>query len=142
MYPETDVQPILLAKELITQIKIPELITEKAIKLEKKYKISSSLAQELVGNELFTTLTKQFKKLQPTFIAKTILEMPKEIQKRFNLPKENLKPYHFESVLEALNENKIEESAVLEILADAANNKKIDFKKYKKIDSSNLDLEI
>ncbi len=142
MYPETDVQPILLTKQFIKQIKIPELITEKAIKLEKKYKLSPTLAQELVNNELFIILTKQFKKLQPTFIAKTILEMPKEISKRFNLPKENLKPYHFESVLEALNENKINESAVLQILADAANNKKIDFKKYKKVDSSQIELEI
>jgi Glu-tRNA(Gln) amidotransferase subunit E-like FAD-binding protein len=142
MYPETDVPPITITKQMLKQIKIPELITEKAIKLEKKYNLSPNLAQELVGNELFIQLTKQFEKLQPTFIAKTILEMPKEINKRFNLPKENLKPYHFESVLEALNENKIEESAVLQILADAANNKKIDFKKYKKVDSSKIESEI
>ena len=142
MYPETDVPPIELTKEFIKKVKIPEIITEKAMKLEKKYKISSSLSHELVGNELFLSFTKQFKNLRPIFIAKTILEMPKEITKRFSLSKENIKPYHFESVLEALNENKIDESAVLQILADAANNKKIDFKKYKKVSSKDLDKEI
>tara|TARA_Y100000310_G_C20649324_1_gene798489 strand:- start:648 stop:2087 length:1440 start_codon:yes stop_codon:yes gene_type:complete len=145
MYPETDVPPILLTKKFLKKIKIPELITEKVIKLQKKYSLPSQLAHELTGNELnelFKSLTKQFKKLQPAFIAKTIIETPKEISKRFNIPKENIKPYHFESVFEALTENKINESAVFEILVDAANNKKIDFKKYRKIDSSEIESEI
>tara|TARA_Y100000034_G_C6807697_1_gene362798 strand:- start:18 stop:1040 length:1023 start_codon:yes stop_codon:yes gene_type:complete len=141
MYPETDVPPIELTKESLKKVKIPELITEKAMKLEKKYKLPSSLAHELVGNELFTTLTKRLK-LPPLTIAKTIIEIPKEISTRFNLPSENLKPYHFESALEALSEKKIDESAIIEILSDAAKGKKIDFSKYKKVSSKDLDSEI
>tara|TARA_Y100000310_G_scaffold342637_1_gene446701 strand:+ start:2469 stop:3890 length:1422 start_codon:yes stop_codon:yes gene_type:complete len=141
MYPETDVPPIKITSELIKKIKIPELITEKAMKLEKKYNISSQLAHELVGNKNFEDYTKRFK-ISPALIAKALVEMPKEISKRHGLPTEGIKSHNYESIFKALQEKKINESAVMEILVDVAKGNTIDFSKYKKISSKHVEKEI
>ncbi len=141
MYPETDVPPIELTKKFLSSVKVPELITEKSIKLEKKYKLSPQLAQELVGSEIFETYVKQFK-ISPELIAKTLIETPKEISKRFNLPKEKICNSDFEMVFVALEKKAINESAILEILTDVAKGNKIDLKKYKTVSASDIESEI
>lgn len=141
LYPETDVPPIALTSELIKKIKIPELLTEKAIKLEKKYNISSSLAQELIGNIEFEMFVQNYK-LSPQLIARTLIEIPKEITSRFNLPAEKIKTKHFDAVFSAIGNGNIDESAILDILTEVAKGNEIDFSKYKKIDISAIESEI
>ena len=141
MYPETDVPPITITKEFLKKIKLPELITEKAIKLEKRYKLSSQLAQELVNNNDFEKYIKKFK-ISPEVIAKTLIEIPKEIAKRFNLTTDKITHSDYEEIFRALENKLINESAILEILTGAAKGKKVDFKKYKPVSSLSLESEI
>ena len=141
MYPETDIEPIPLTSHLIKKIKIPELITEKAIKLEKKYNLSAALAQELVGNEQFEMFVQNYK-ISPQLIARTLVEIPKEIASRFNLSSDKIKTKHFDVIFSAVGEGKIEESAILEILAEVTKGNEIDIKRYKKIDASQIESEI
>lgn len=141
MYPETDVPPIPITKEFLLKIKLPELITEKAIKLEKRYKLAPQLAQELVHNNDFEKHVKEFK-IPPELIAKTLIEIPKEISKRFNLTTDKIKQSNYEAVFKAIENRSINESAILEILTEVAKGKKVDFKKYKKVSTSSLESEI
>ena len=141
MYPETDVPPIPITNEMIRKIKLPELITEKAIKLEKKYNLSSQLAQELIDNKDFEMFMQNYK-LPPQLIARTLIEIPKEINSRFNLPTEKIKTKHFDIIFSAIGSKKIDDSAILEILTEVAKGKEIDLNKYKKIDISNIEDEI
>ncbi len=141
LYPETDVPPIPLTGELIKKIKIPELITEKAIKLEKIYKLSPQLAQELVGNKDFEKFVKDYK-VSPSLIARTLIETPKEIASRFNLQTDKIKLKHFDIIFFALQNEKIDESAILDILTEAAKGNEIDLQKYKKIDVADVESEI
>jgi len=126
---------------MIRKIKLPELITEKAIKLEKKYNLSSQLAQELIDNKDFEMFMQNYK-LPPQLIARTLIEIPKEINSRFNLPTEKIKTKHFDIIFSAIGSKKIDDSAILEILTEVAKGKEIDLNKYKKIDISNIEDEI
>lgn len=141
MYPETDVPPIPLEKEFLSKIKIPELITEKAIKLEERYKLSPQLAQELVHNDDFEKYVNQFR-ISPELIAKSLIEIPKEISKRFNLSTEKITSSIYQEVFKALESKSINESAILEILTDVANGNILDLKKYKQVSTSGIESEI
>ena len=131
MYPESDLQPITITKQMLKQIRLPELLTEKAIKLEQQYKLNPEITKLLVKNNLFPKLVKKFKNISPLFIAQSLVLTPKEIQKRFNLNISKIKDKHFEEILSYLNEDKISKEAVKKLLIDICNDKKIDISKYK-----------
>ena len=118
-----------------------EPITEKVMKLEKRYNLSSQLAQELVHNEDFEKYVKTFK-ISPELIAKSLIEVPKEISKRFNLTTEKINNSSYEEVFKAVENKTINESAILEILTDVAKGNKIDLKKFKKVSTSGIESEI
>lgn len=141
MYPETDIPPITITQARLNLIKLPELITEKAIKLEKKYKIQASLAREVIEIPLFEILVNKYK-LEPNFIAQVLVEIPKEIESRFKLNASKLKDSDFELVIKSIAENKIPKSAALEILAKKAEGKEVNIEDYKPASSAQLEKEI
>ena len=142
LYPETDIPPVKITKEVLSKIKLPELITEKSVKLEKEYGIKPELAKELINNELFITCVKKYKDITPQFIAHTLIEIPKELKSRLNLDINKIKDHDYDTVLSYLNEKKIEKSAVIELLADICRGKKIDLSKFKTVSKDNLENEI
>ena len=142
MYPETDIPPIIITEELLKKIKLPELITEKAIKLEKKYKISPVLARELIEDEIFDDYVKKFSSIEPSFIAQVLIEMPKEIKSRFKLDPDKIREKDIEEILSSLNKKEIPKSAVMELLVEVAEGKKMNFSKYKTISEQNLEKAI
>lgn len=136
MYPETDVPTFALSKKLLEQIELPELITEKAIRLEKQYGISSELARELVEDEeTFASLVKKFKNVSPALLGKVLVEMPKEIKARFNVQPSMV---HIEETLGALNENKISKDAVFEVLCQKAQGKTVDVSRFTQVSDEEL----
>jgi len=131
MYPESDLEPIPITKQLLSKIKLPELLTEKAIRLEKEYKLNPEIAKLLSKNSLFPSLVKKFPNIKPLFIAKTLVLTPKEIKKRFELNISKIKDKHFEEILTYYNEDKISKEAVQELLIDVCKGKKLNISKYK-----------
>ncbi len=143
MYPETDVIAVKVTKDMLAKIKLPELITERAMKLENRYNINASLAREIIKSKIdFEEFTKKFKNVEPSFIAHTLIETPKEIKTRFKLNSENIKIEKIEEVLAYLDKGEIQKSAVLEILSDIASGKQLDISKYKTVSSESLEQEI
>lgn len=144
MYPETDVKPVKITKERIERIrkKLPKLLTEKISEFEKKYKILSDLAKELIHHTHFEDYTNKFKKLAPSAIAHVLINIPKEIKKRFDLDVSQLIDKDFEEILEYLNEGKINNEAAIELLIRKIKKEKIDLKQYKAVSSGNLEKEI
>lgn len=142
LYVETDHSGIKITKELLSSIKIPELITEKALKLEKQYCLSADMAREVVDNKLFLDFLKMFKNIEPDFIARTLIEIPKEIKTRFNLDIEKLEDKDFEFVLENLNKGIIPKSAVIEILVELTKGNVVDIGSYRAVSDEKLEEEI
>ncbi len=127
-YPETDHKEIIIEEELIKKIKLPELVTEKILNLEKDYNIPSELARELIKNKLnIKKYITKYNRVSPLLIAETLITTPKEIRTRFHIT-HKFKESDFEFVFNNLN--KIPKSAIIDILIDLSKNKTIDLSKY------------
>lgn len=144
MYPETDVATVKITKERIKKIKkqLPELLTDKINNFEKKYNIKEELAKELIHNNDFEVFVKKFKNLEPLIIANILISTPKEIKKRFNLDSSKLKIDDFEEILDYLNEGKINNDGVIDILIKKIKNEKVDIKNYESVSEKDLESEI
>lgn len=138
MYPETDVKPILITKDLLKQIELPELLEEKVLKYEKQG-INPDLARVLVKDGIF--LDEFNYKLEKNLIATVLVEYPKDIKKRFDLD------YHFREedfrlILENLERGNLNKESAFEVLTEIAKGKKIDLSKYKSVDLKDLEKDI
>jgi len=143
MYPETDVKQIIVTGEMIGSIVIPELLTEKAEKLEKKYGLNTDLAKEVLDTDFeFGELVKLLPQVEPTFIATAITAYPKELKRRFNLEPETVSGNAYKEILGYLNEGKIAKEAVIELMADAASGKKIDISRFATVSAGDLKGEL
>ncbi len=142
MYPETDVPPIKITKHMLDSIILPELIDEKIQRLENEFSISTNLAREIVKEGLeFKAYVNQFKNIEPNFLAQILINYPKELKSRLNIkkivPEKKLK-----QILSEFNEGNIVKEAILSLMANAAEGKKIDFKKFKTLNKTDIEKEI
>lgn len=138
MYPETDITPIIPE---IKGIKAVKTIDEKIKELAKEFELSHELASQIVKEDInFDDYVKKYKNLKPKFIAETLVNAPKEIKARFKKDIDIFK--YADEVFEKADKGEIPTSAVFEILAEIANDKKPDYEKYKGLSDSELEGEI
>lgn len=145
LYPETDVLPVRIEIEYIEKLRkeLPKLLTEKVEEFSKKYNLNKELAKEAIDNENFELLVKKFDGIEPSIIANTLINIPKEIKTRFNLDSSKLKGKDFEEVLSYLNESKIaSKEAIFEILIKKIKKEKIDLKEFEAVSEKELEKEI
>ena len=143
MYPETDIPPIKITKNMLAMIKLPELIMEKVINLRKKYSINQDIARQLVKEnklELFNKLLRF--NVDPSLIANTLILTVKDIKSRHNLNVNKLKDSDFEFIFKNLSERKISKNAIENILIDIIKGEKIELSKYKELSDEELEKEI
>ncbi len=139
MYPETDIPTIPITKKMLDSIKLPELLDEKALRIEKSYKLRPELAKEVVKENISLELFKI--KLDNNFIAEVLINYPKEIKKRFNLePK--LEQKDFLEVFGHLEQGKISKDAVIDLLVKKVKGEKINLKSFATVDDKELEKEI
>jgi len=136
MYPETDVPLIKIDNKFLKSIVLPELMSEKAEKLEEEG-INPDLARELVKKKI--NIHKYDFNLNKNLIAKTLIETPKEIKKRFNL---DVKERDILEVLKCIEDKKLSEDNIVDALLEKTKTGKIDFKRYKKADLKDVEKEI
>src|SRR3989338_3886465 len=123
MYPETDVPLVYLTNELLKEIKLPELIAEKVESLEEKYCLQPELAREVVKREInLENYLQEYRNLDALTIARTIIEVPKEIKARFDLDVDKLKEKQFREILELVNTNKLQKAFILDALVELLRN--------------------
>lgn len=140
MYPETDVSNIEITKEMIKSITVPELIKEKIVRFSKNYKLQKELSTELIREGYdFEMYVKKFKNVEPSFIARFLIEMPKEIMTKY---KKEIDASNYLEIIEKFNSAEISKDAVFEILMEISQGKSIDYKKYKQLTESELNTEI
>ena len=141
MYPETDVKLIEITPKLLNSIKLPDLIQDKIKDLENKYKLRNDLAQEILKQGInFSDITKKYNKIPPQFIADTLINIPKEIKKRYSFDLHVLEI--IDPIFDKLNNNLITKEAVLEILILIAQHKKPNYSKYKPLSEKDIEKEI
>ncbi len=143
MYPETDVKPIPITKFLLESLEIIELISEKVLALEKEYQLSSVLAKEVLKRKLdLKQYVRQFPQLEPTFIARVFIEIPKDVESRLKLDSTKLRVEDFVEILTHLNQEEINKSAVTEMIREKLQTGKINYGAYKTVNTQDLEKEI
>lgn len=144
LYPETDVLPVRVDKIFVEKLKkdLPKLLVHKIEEFEKKYKLAKELAKELVDSKSFESFVKKFDKIEPSIIANTLINAPKEIRARFNLDSSKLKEGDFEEILDCMNKGKIAKEAIIELLVKKIKNEKIDLSHFEAVSEDNLVKEI
>jgi len=139
LYPETDILPIRVTEEMIKEIEIPELLTEKSLKLEKEYGISDVLAKEILKQKIDFSKYVKFKNVGNEQVANILITVPKDIKSRMGKDITKLKEEDFMEVLDKLDKDEISKDAVADILAMKCDGKEIDYSKFTKADSGELE---
>lgn len=119
MYPETDIPPIKITKEMIDAIILPEMIEDKAKRYEKMG-IAKDLAELTAKSpkaELFDALVDTYKKIKPAYIAEIVMTADKTINRQFKI-EINPTEEDFEVLFDELSSEKISKENVLEILKE------------------------
>jgi len=140
MYPETDIRPIVPDMKGIGDVK---LIKTKVIELSEKVGIHDELAIQIIKNNInIDYYINKFPNIEPKFMVNTLINTPKEISARFEMDGSALKPADFEEALGYLNSGKISKEAVIEILVEKLQGRKIDLAKYAGVSDRELEQEI
>ena len=131
MYPETDIMPIEVTKELLLTIPKITLIKDQIKKLQKKYGLTEILSSNIIKLGIdIDAFIENHPNINANFIAQSLIEFPKEIKKRYNLEVNiNL----FEIPLNKLGLKEITREAVFEIMIELAKGKKPNYNKYKPV---------
>ena len=142
MYPETDVAPIEITKERLEKIKLPELLIDKAEKLEK-LGINKEVAKGIVKDgkdSYFEDLFERFKGLKPAFIVDIFNSIRNQLKRDYKIEKE-ISDAEIEKVLLLVNENKVPKNSAAEALADIINGR-FNLEKYKGVSDAEIEREI
>ena len=129
MYPETDHSIIVIDQKRLESIKLPELISERILRYRKEYKLNSELAILAAKDDKFEEFVNKFDKLDPSFIAQTLVMTLKDLKTREGLNIEKLKKKDLEEVFGYVG--KVGKDAVPGMLADKIRGVKINLRKYK-----------
>ena len=140
MYPETDISLIEITDNILKKIKLPELITKKVDKIVENYKINPDIAREIVERKIsFEKFLRH--NLDPSFIARVLVEMPKEIKSRFNLDK-HITDEDFREIFSLIDGKKIPKDAIIDVLVEKLTEGKINLEKYKPVKENEIEKEI
>ena len=142
MYPETDVLDVIITKSFLSKIKIPELITEKSLDLEKQFDLQPEIAKEITEKKIpFESLAKNYPRTSPKFISQILVEMPKELKTRFNVG-HIFTSAEFKEILDLTNSHNLQKEAIMDMMKKIAKKQKIDPTDYKQVSFAEIEHEI
>lgn len=138
MYPETDVMPV----KLDFDVKLPELIEDKAKRYEKKFGLSPELAKDIAKSEfsdLFERLCGE-EKLKPAYLAEVLVSFPAQLVRDYEgaVP-EKVEESHLEEIFKALKNEEISKDSVIEAIVDVAQGNGLNLDKYKTASEEELE---
>ncbi|MBM3291204.1 Glu-tRNA(Gln) amidotransferase subunit GatE [Candidatus Bathyarchaeota archaeon] len=125
MYPETDVKPIIILPEKISQLKqnLPDMPEVKLLKYQEKYQLNEKLARQIVDSDyinLFGELVSTYPSLS-TLLSVTLTEDLKKLQ-RDGIPIEELSDENIKDVFKFISEGKLVKESIIPILTWLSHN--------------------
>lgn len=136
MYPETDVTPIVPE---IRELKRVELLEEKAKRFRKDYGLGADLAKALAKSDeadVFEKIAKKAQKLKPSFIAETLISMPKEIRRKENINIQ-LGPEQYDSLFSMVDAGELTKASIPEAMKEMSQGT-FDKENYKSVPEEEL----
>ncbi|MBY9013607.1 MAG: Glu-tRNA(Gln) amidotransferase subunit GatE [Candidatus Lokiarchaeota archaeon] len=118
MYPETDIPPLLITKNLLNKINanLPEPAEKKIIRLIKENNINKKLATQILNSDYFTLFESIVKnnKVNPTTVAVFLTETLKAL-KRDAIKVEKVSDKQIIHIFKGLSEGKLTKEAIEDI---------------------------
>jgi Glu-tRNA(Gln) amidotransferase subunit E-like FAD-binding protein len=113
LYPETDLETVVLTKDILSKIKIPETWEEKAGRFSKI--MPKEMIDQVLRSEYLDSFEKLSKNYDPTLVASIFTSVLKDLRRRgFEIG--FLSEEHFENLLSSVKKNLISKEAVPNIL--------------------------
>ncbi len=143
MYPETDIVPIALSHEYITELRnsLPKLKSDRLSEFKEKYKLPEDMAKDAIEHAKFEQYVRQYSSITPQIIAQTLFTIPKDLKARLSLDVSQIAEQDYEEVLAYVNEGKIPKDAIPEILIKKIKKEAVDVEQFKGISDEELELE-
>ena len=118
MYPETDVIPIIVTKQMLSE-PLPEAWEEKEKRFSKI--LPKQIVVQILRSEYLDWFEKHYKICDPVLVATTYTSTLKDLRRR-GLPIENISSAQLAYIFTLISNKKIGKEAVPELLEVAANN--------------------
>ena len=131
MYPETDVPPIPVTKEMLEKAERirPKNPAELIKELMTIYKLPKDMAEKMISSVRFDLAYRLVKKyhgrLHSTIVVRTVVDTLKELE-REGVEVERIKDEQIEEVLDKVAEGKVAKEAIPEILKKVSEGKSVD----------------
>jgi Glu-tRNA(Gln) amidotransferase subunit E-like FAD-binding protein len=113
MYPETDLETIVIDKKLLSKIKIPETWEEKSKKLSKV--LPKEMINQILRSEYLDLFEKFSKNNDPVLVAGTFTSTIKDLRRR-GFETEFLSEEHFNELFSSLDKKLISKEAIPNVL--------------------------
>jgi len=126
MYPETDVPSVMITKELLEGLKLPELFDQRIERYERQYGLSSELAKVMARSpnyQLFEEILAQFK-VAPSIVVRALETIPIELA-REGIPVSNLNDQHYIDSFVLVSESRIAKEGLTKLLRYLADHPEI-----------------
>ncbi len=137
MYPETDI-PVI--KPDLTGISTIKPISQVIDELKSKFGLNEDTAKAIAKKnnaQFFELLCTKYNNLKPSFIAETIISVPKELRRKHGIDIQHDDDF-LDRLFAYLNDGKIAKDSIINIFIDYANNS-LNFEKYKLISADELE---
>ncbi|MCK4937464.1 MAG: Glu-tRNA(Gln) amidotransferase subunit GatE [Methanosarcinales archaeon] len=119
MYPETDVPPVVVTKDMLDNIKLPELLPQRKARYMEEWGLNEELAGRMaysVHSMLFEDMLSKVKGINPMLVATTLMSTLPELR-REGLDIDKLEPDHFEGAFKLIVSGGAAKEVVSDILS-------------------------
>ncbi|MEM7813626.1 MAG: Glu-tRNA(Gln) amidotransferase subunit GatE, partial [Candidatus Aenigmatarchaeota archaeon] len=123
MYPETDIPPISISREMLDAIVVPETLGEKEKELEKI--LPKELSQQILTSYYFPLYERLSKEFDPLLVARTFAYTLKEIRRK-GFDVEKLQEDDFHGLFSLIKRGEIPADALSEAIIERINGKALE----------------
>lgn len=120
MYPETDIQPIVIEKEFVEKLnkELPEPWMKKLARFQSKYRLSEDLAKQIIRSEHLEFFEKIVNKTKApaTIVANFFISTIRDLEKREKVELKRLREEHYIDLFENIAKGRIVKEAIPEII--------------------------
>ena len=119
MYPETDVPPVVVTKDMLDAVELPELLPQRKARYMEEWGLNEELAGRMAYSVYFTLFEDVLSKvtgINPMLVATTLMSTLPELR-REGCDIDKLEPDHFESVFRLIVSGGAAKEVVPEILS-------------------------
>lgn len=141
MYPETDTESIIITKQRLNKIVLPELISNKTLRFEKEYNLSQELSELILKEKTkeFEAFVKKHKEIRPEIIARTLLLTLKDLKSRLKLDVSKISNEDLDLVLRQVAKKEMPESAIPLALEEKIKTGSFNFDKFKGVSTKEVE---